>query len=104
MILNRAWHKRIPVGLTCAVSLWSLMNMAIAQAAAPPLAPSLPAPVRSGMVPIDDARLYYATYGDPNNEPIILIHGRLGNADEFVHQIPDFAEKYYVVVFDARGR
>ena len=39
------------------------------------------------MVPIDDARLYYATYGDPNNEPIVLVHGRLGNADEFVHQI-----------------
>src|SRR5690349_18018949 len=96
------------------------MNISIAQAAASPLAPFAPSAGESGMVPIDDARLYYAAYGDPNNEPIVLkeirviagarsarrkcpperrvpdstnhrlVHGRLGNADELVHQIPDW--------------
>lgn len=66
--------------------------------------PPLPSPVESGMADVGDVQLYYATYGDPDNDPLLLIHGALGSANEFVHQIPAFAENYYVVVFDSRGR
>ena len=30
------------------------------------------------MAPIDDVQLYYATYGDPDNEPLLLLHGGFG--------------------------
>ena len=68
------------------------------------LEPLYPSPVEEGMAPIDDVQLYYATYGDPNNEPLLLLHGGLGSANEFIHQIPAFADHYYVVVSDERGR
>ncbi len=66
--------------------------------------PPLPSPVKTGMMPIDDVQIYYATYGDPDNQPLLLIHGQAGSANEFIHQIPAFAKKYYVVTFDSRGR
>jgi pimeloyl-ACP methyl ester carboxylesterase len=55
------------------------------------------------MAPVNDIEMYYATYGDPNNEPLILLHGGLGNADYFVNQIPAFSEQYYVIAADSRG-
>ena len=55
------------------------------------------------MAPVNDIEMYYATYGDPNNEPLVLLHGGLGNADYFVNQIPAFSEQYYVITADSRG-
>lgn len=65
--------------------------------------PELPPAVESGMVPVNDIEMYYATYGDPTNAPLILLHGGLGNADYFVNQIPAFSEQYYVITADSRG-
>lgn len=64
---------------------------------------SLPTPTASGMAPVNDIEMYYATYGDPANEPLLLLHGGLGNADYFVNQIPAFTEDYYVITADSRG-
>jgi pimeloyl-ACP methyl ester carboxylesterase len=64
---------------------------------------TLPPPVESGMAPVNDIEMYYATYGDPANEPLLLLHGGLGNADYFVNQIPAFSEEYYVITADSRG-
>ena len=65
--------------------------------------PELPPAVESGMAPVNDIEMYYATYGDPTNAPLILLHGGLGNADYFVNQIPAFSEQYYVITADSRG-
>jgi pimeloyl-ACP methyl ester carboxylesterase len=65
--------------------------------------PELPPAVESGMAPVNDIEMYYATYGDPANPPLILVHGGLGNADHFVNQIPAFSEQYYVITPDSRG-
>ncbi len=65
--------------------------------------PELPKATESGMAAVNDIQMYYATYGDPANEPLILLHGGLGNADYFVNQIPAFSEKYYVITADSRG-
>ncbi len=65
--------------------------------------PTLPPPVEAGMAPVNDIEMYYATYGDPNNPPLLLLHGGLGNADYFVNQIPAFSENYYVIAADSRG-
>lgn len=65
--------------------------------------PDLPPAVESGMAPVNDIEMYYATYGDPANPPLLLLHGGLGNADYFVNQIPAFMEDYYVIAADSRG-
>jgi pimeloyl-ACP methyl ester carboxylesterase len=67
----------------------------------------LPAPApmpeakRSGYAPVDDFRMYYAVYGA--GEPVILLHGGLGNADYWGNQVPALAEHYRVIVADSRG-
>lgn len=64
----------------------------------------LPEATDSGMAPVNDIEMYYATYGDPENTPVLLIHGGLGNADHWVNQIDAFlAEDYYVITADSRG-
>ena len=48
--------------------------------------------------------MYYAIYGDDNGEPLLLLHGGLGNADYFANQIPAFvAAGYRVITPDSRG-
>lgn len=63
----------------------------------------LPTATETGMAPVNDIEMYYATYGNPENPPLLLIHGGLGNADYFVNQIEPFAETYYVITADSRG-
>ncbi len=65
--------------------------------------PELPTPTESGMAAVNDIEMYYATYGDPSNPALMLLHGGLGNADYFVNQIPAFSEDYYVITADSRG-
>jgi pimeloyl-ACP methyl ester carboxylesterase len=58
-------------------------------------------PSDSGMAPVNDIEMYYAIYGE--GEPVILLHGGLGNADYWENQIADFAEFYQVIAVDSRG-
>jgi pimeloyl-ACP methyl ester carboxylesterase len=67
-----------------------------------PLPPAMPTPRESGMAPVNDIHMYYAIYGA--GEPVLLIHGGLGNADDFGFQVPALAESHEVIVADARGR
>jgi pimeloyl-ACP methyl ester carboxylesterase len=67
-----------------------------------PQPPAMPAPRESGMAPVNDIRMYYAIYGE--GDPVLLIHGALGNADDFGFQVPALAESHEVIVADARGR
>ena len=67
-----------------------------------PRPPAMPSPVESGMTPVNDIRMYYAIYGE--GDPVLLIHGGLGNADDFGFQVPALAESHKVIVADARGR
>jgi pimeloyl-ACP methyl ester carboxylesterase len=63
---------------------------------------ALPEPVMSGMAPVNDIEMYYAVYGE--GEPLLLLHGGLGNADYFANQIPAFVEAgYQVIALDSRG-
>jgi pimeloyl-ACP methyl ester carboxylesterase len=67
-----------------------------------PLPSAMPTPRESGMAPVDDIQMYYAIYGE--GDPVLLIHGGLGNADEFGFLVPALAENYEVIVADGRGR
>src|SRR5689334_13370052 len=92
-IMNRNWLKRLSITIIFTLALFCLSGFALAQDAEP----TLPTPVDSGMAPVNDIEMYYATYGDPANPALLLLHGGLGNADYFVNQIPAFSEDYYVI-------
>ena len=88
--------------LTCSAG-----GLAGSAVAAEPLWQQLPAPAampeakESGYAPVNDIQMYYAVYG--TGEPLILLHGGLGNADYWGNQVPAFAEHYKVIVADSRG-
>ena len=75
-----------------------------------PLPPAMPKPTSSGTVTNDGAKIYYAVYGAPlvagdAREPVVLLHGGLGNSDHFGFQMPALVgDKFYVVVVDSRGQ
>jgi pimeloyl-ACP methyl ester carboxylesterase len=65
---------------------------------------ALPTPATTGYAPVNDIRMYYAIYGADDGEPLLLLHGGLGNADYFANQIPAFvAAGYRVIAADSRG-
>jgi pimeloyl-ACP methyl ester carboxylesterase len=66
-----------------------------------PVPLSLPKPIRSGYASVNDIQLYYAIYG--NGKPLILLHGGLGNIENFGNQIPAFANDFEVIAVDSRG-
>ncbi len=67
-----------------------------------PLPPAMPTARESGMAPVDDIQMYYAIYGE--GDPVLLIHGGIGNAEEFGFLVPALAESHEVIVADGRGR
>lgn len=87
--------------LAAALSFGSAV-IAQEETAGPVVLIDLPEPVESGMAPVNDIEMYYAVYGE--GEPLILLHGGLGNADYFANQIPDFVDAgYQVIAVDSRG-
>lgn len=46
----------------------------------------LPDPDQEGHVEHEGARIWYASYG--NGAPVVLLHGGLGNADNWGFQVP----------------
>ncbi len=67
-----------------------------------PLPPAMPPPVTQGRVETDGASIYYAIYGE--GEPVILLHGGLGNSDHFSNQVPALSDRFQVIVIDSRGQ
>lgn len=62
----------------------------------------LPAARIEGFVESDSARIWHAVYGA--GPALILLHGGLGNAGNWGHQVPDLvASGRTVVVIDSRG-
>jgi pimeloyl-ACP methyl ester carboxylesterase len=71
-----------------------------------PLPPAMPAPTASGFVEVGGAKIYYGVHGAPDakREPVILLHGGLGNSDHFAFQLPALADQFQVIVVDSRGQ
>jgi pimeloyl-ACP methyl ester carboxylesterase len=67
-----------------------------------PLPPAMPSADAQGHIEVGEAQIYYASYG--KGEPVILLHGGLGNADHFAFQVPALADKFRVIVIDSRGQ
>ena len=90
------------------VALVVLIVATTAAAAAPkrwetmPPPPEMPAATTTGSVKVEGADLYYARYG--KGDPVVLLHGGLGNSDHWANQIAALLDaKHEVIVTDARG-
>ncbi len=57
--------------------------------------------IEAGIASVNDIRMYYEIFGE--GEPLVLIHGGLGNADYWKNQIAAFSEQYRVIAPDSRG-
>jgi pimeloyl-ACP methyl ester carboxylesterase len=68
-----------------------------------PLPPALPEPADRGAVDIDDgARIAYSIYG--KGDPVLLLHGGLGNSGHFGFQLPALVDRFQVIAIDSRGQ
>lgn len=63
-------------------------------------APTPPA-AATGYVNTNGAKIYFAIHG--SGEPLILLHGGLGNTDYWGSQIAAFSAKYRVIAIASRG-
>ncbi len=66
-----------------------------------PVPLSSPPANESGYAKVNGAEIYYAIYG--SGEPLILLHGGLGNTDYWGSQIASFSAKYKVINIASRG-
>jgi pimeloyl-ACP methyl ester carboxylesterase len=66
-----------------------------------PRPPAMPEAASTGLAPVNGIEMYYATYGA--GDPVLLIHGGLGNADVWASQVADLMTDHLVIVADSRG-
>ena len=60
-----------------------------------------PSEAVAATVALNGIQVYYEIHGD--GEPLILLHGGLGNSDYWEKQVPVFSEQYQVILMDSRG-
>ncbi|MGC5703199.1 alpha/beta hydrolase [Pseudomonas sp. NFXW11] len=66
--------------------------------------PPTPAPVagaQAGYAEVNGIRLHYSKVG--HGSPVVLLHGGLGNADYWGHQVQALAARHTVISVDSRG-
>ncbi len=66
-----------------------------------PPTPTLPSATESGYAPVNGVKIWYAVFGE--GQPVILLHGGLGNSNYWGNQVPELARHYKVIVMDSRG-
>ena len=66
-----------------------------------PPTPSLPQAPASGYAPVNGLKIWYAEFGQ--GEPVILLHGGLGNSNYWGLLVPALDTQYRVIVMDSRG-
>ncbi len=66
-----------------------------------PPTPTLPAAAKSGYAPVNNIKIWYATFG--KGAPVILLHGGLGNSNYWGLQVRALSSRYQVIVMDSRG-
>lgn len=66
-----------------------------------PLPPAMPKPKSTGIVMHKAAKIFYGIHGE--GDPVILLHGGMGNGDHFSSQVTALRATFQVVVIDTRG-
>jgi pimeloyl-ACP methyl ester carboxylesterase len=68
-----------------------------------PPTPTLPQAIQSGAAAVNGIKIWYATFGPAQGQPVILLHGGLANANYWGNQVRVLQAKYRVIVMDSRG-
>jgi pimeloyl-ACP methyl ester carboxylesterase len=67
-----------------------------------PPTPTLPKADISGTAPVNGIKIWYAEFG--SGEPVLFVHGGLGNSNYFGNQVRVLVAAHYkVIVMDSRG-
>lgn len=61
----------------------------------------MPTPTKSGYVPVNGGKVYYATYG--SGAPLVLLHGGLMTIEAFGPVLPALAATHEVIAIEAQG-
>lgn len=67
-----------------------------------PRPPAMPRADAEGTVEVTGARIFYAVYG--KGDPVVLLHGGLGNSAHFGFQLPALIDRFQVIAIDSRGQ
>jgi pimeloyl-ACP methyl ester carboxylesterase len=105
-LVTRTHRRRVLQGVTGAVALalGNRLRSAAAQEATPEASDPLAEWGPGQPATINGAELYYEVHGDPAGQPVLLLHGGLGNTEEFRYLAPVLvANGYRVVAMDSRG-
>jgi pimeloyl-ACP methyl ester carboxylesterase len=64
--------------------------------------PQMPSADDRGNAEVAGAKIFYAVYG--KGDPVILLHGGLGNSEHFGFQMPALIDRFQVITIDSRGQ
>jgi pimeloyl-ACP methyl ester carboxylesterase len=67
-----------------------------------PMPPAMPKAETNGIAEVDGAKIFYTIYG--KGDPVVLLHGGLGNSEHFGFQLPALIDKFQVIAIDSRGQ
>ena len=67
-----------------------------------PMPPAMPKADAEGSAEVAGAKIFYAVYG--RGDPVVLLHGGLGNSAHFGFQLPALIDKFQVIAIDSRGQ
>jgi pimeloyl-ACP methyl ester carboxylesterase len=83
------------------IAIFRLAALLLIAVSSRALAQALPAPARAGYVKAGGVNYYYEIRGQ--GEPLLLLHGGLGNIGMFAPGIPEFAKTRQVIAVDLYG-
>jgi pimeloyl-ACP methyl ester carboxylesterase len=67
-----------------------------------PAPPAMPRADLEDSVDVAGARIFYAVYG--KGDPVVLLHGGMGNSAHFGFQLPALVDRFQVIAIDSRGQ
>jgi len=67
-----------------------------------PAPPAMPRADVEDSVDVAGARIFYAVYG--KGDPVVLLHGGMGNSAHFGFQLPALVDRFQVIAIDSRGQ
>jgi pimeloyl-ACP methyl ester carboxylesterase len=67
-----------------------------------PAPPAMPRAEVEDSVDVAGARIFYAVYG--RGDPVVLLHGGMGNSAHFGFQLPALVDRFQVIAIDSRGQ